>query len=315
MLTNRSLVRWLIAGIFCFIFIFLPQLVHAQASIQGTVFADYNDNGQRDTGEHGLANIPITVAFRESLLNTVSTNDGRYAYLALEGGAHRVWIQPPNGCRVTTQINRAIFLEPDQRVQGADFGIFCDPPDLYPPTPLPPPPPTATLDPSITPPTPTPLPATYIVQSGDTLTSIAFLLGLRGSELAEYNDLTDANALFVGQILQVPRTVTPTMVPTATKVPASSTPTNTPVPPTSTPDPTATITMNPITPSFTPSATDTPSPTPKITRQSFAPTPTPMPATAQPSRPSWLWLAGSFVSGLLVAFLVMLVVRLFRDST
>ena len=51
----------------------------------------------------------------------------------------------------------------------------------------------------------TPLPvATYTVQAGDTLSAIAFRLGLSLANLAGYNRIDDPSLIHVGQVLQVP---------------------------------------------------------------------------------------------------------------
>ncbi len=57
-------------------------------------------------------------------------------------------------------------------------------------------------------PTPTPLPTsipvTYTVQPGDTLSTIAALYGVSIVELAQFNGITNAGALSVGQVLTIP---------------------------------------------------------------------------------------------------------------
>jgi lysozyme len=47
-------------------------------------------------------------------------------------------------------------------------------------------------------------PKTYTVKSGDTLTSIARLLGVSATELATLNGITNPNLIRVGQVLKVP---------------------------------------------------------------------------------------------------------------
>ncbi|MBC7239133.1 MAG: LysM peptidoglycan-binding domain-containing protein, partial [Chloroflexi bacterium] len=71
---------------------------------------------------------------------------------------------------------------------------------LNPPTPVP----TATPRPT---PSPTPIPtsAIYQVQKGDTLKTIADKFGVSVSALAEINNLTDINALDIGQTLLIPK--------------------------------------------------------------------------------------------------------------
>lgn len=71
---------------------------------------------------------------------------------------------------------------------------------LNPPTPVP----TATPRPT---PSPTPIPtsAIYQVQKGDTLKTIADKFGVSVSALAEINNLTDVNAIDIGQMLLIPK--------------------------------------------------------------------------------------------------------------
>lgn len=71
---------------------------------------------------------------------------------------------------------------------------------LNPPTPVP----TATPRPT---PSPTPIPtsAIYQVQKGDTLKSIADRFGVSVSALVEINDISDINAIDIGQMLLIPQ--------------------------------------------------------------------------------------------------------------
>ncbi len=69
-----------------------------------------------------------------------------------------------------------------------------------PPTPVP----TATPKP-IPSPTPIPTSAVYTVESGDTLQIIADEFGVSINEIIEINEIEDANALYVGQVLLIPR--------------------------------------------------------------------------------------------------------------
>ncbi len=65
-------------------------------------------------------------------------------------------------------------------------------------------------------PTPTPQPSPfseYVVQSGDSLSSIAQQFGTTADELARINGITDPNTLDIGQKLQVPRPASPSPTP------------------------------------------------------------------------------------------------------
>jgi len=63
---------------------------------------------------------------------------------------------------------------------------------------------TPTLDPTRSSAQPTLGPGTYIVQSGDTIDTIAMRFGVTADSIIELNGLTDPNALHVGQTLIIP---------------------------------------------------------------------------------------------------------------
>ncbi len=56
------------------------------------------------------------------------------------------------------------------------------------------------------PPTTAPQQLTYLVQSGDSLSIIAERFGVSTKELADFNAITDANSIKVGQELSIPPT-------------------------------------------------------------------------------------------------------------
>jgi LysM repeat protein len=65
----------------------------------------------------------------------------------------------------------------------------------------------ATATPVATPqptPTPTPTPSTYEVQPGDTLLGIAGQFGIDVEALAAANDISDADVIYPGQVLDIP---------------------------------------------------------------------------------------------------------------
>ena len=80
---------------------------------------------------------------------------------------------------------------------------------------------TPTPSPASTTPVPTPAPDVYVVQPGDSLSTIAFQFGVSVDLLAETNGIEDANVIKVGQELVIPgptpivtETVPPTLTPT-----------------------------------------------------------------------------------------------------
>ncbi len=64
------------------------------------------------------------------------------------------------------------------------------------------------------------VPATHVVQAGETLKSIATLYGLTVEELANRNNITDIDRIFVGQVLNIQATTpaTPSPIPTVETV-------------------------------------------------------------------------------------------------
>jgi hypothetical protein len=65
----------------------------APASLSGTVFADFNDDGQVDFGENGIAGVPMTLTGTDDLNHTVSLaqntdGDGAFVFLHLRPGSY-----------------------------------------------------------------------------------------------------------------------------------------------------------------------------------------------------------------------------------
>ncbi len=73
----------------------------------------------------------------------------------------------------------------------------------------------------------TAVPATHVVQAGETLKSIATLYGLTVDNLASRNNITDVDRIFVGQVLNIqaaaPATPSPSPIPTIEPAPLQDT--------------------------------------------------------------------------------------------
>lgn len=79
------------------------------------------------------------------------------------------------------------------------------------------------------PPTTTTIPDTYVIQSGDSLFSIAQMFGISTSELAVYNGITNPDHIQAGQKLKIPQpgetttTIVPIIDPSSTLDPTATT--------------------------------------------------------------------------------------------
>ncbi len=78
--------------------------------------------------------------------------------------------------------------------------------------------------------TPTPAPTEYVVQSGDTLRSIAQQFGTTVDDLIDANDIEDPNLIRTGATLRLPASTTAAVADATTLASASPTPTGTPAP-------------------------------------------------------------------------------------
>ena len=65
--------------------------------------------------------------------------------------------------------------------------------------------------------TTTTIPATHTVVLGDSLSSIAATFGLTTQDLAAYNNISNVNHVFTGEVIKIPPATTPTTVPTTKK--------------------------------------------------------------------------------------------------
>jgi hypothetical protein len=83
------------------------------SSLLGTAFVDFNDDGQVDFGESGIANVLITLAGTDDLGNTVSQSqmtdsDGAYVFLNLRPGTYSITeAQPAGYARGTDSVGTA----------------------------------------------------------------------------------------------------------------------------------------------------------------------------------------------------------------
>ena len=64
--------------------------------------------------------------------------------------------------------------------------------------------------------TTTTIPATHTVAVGESLSSIAAMFGLTTQDLAAYNNISNVNHVFTGEVINIPAATTPTTV-SATK--------------------------------------------------------------------------------------------------
>jgi Tol biopolymer transport system component len=72
------------------------------STLSGTVFKDFNDDGQVDFGEKGIANVLVTLAGTDDLGNPVSQSlptdsDGAYVFLNLRPGSYTITETQPAG--------------------------------------------------------------------------------------------------------------------------------------------------------------------------------------------------------------------------
>jgi LysM repeat protein len=65
--------------------------------------------------------------------------------------------------------------------------------------------------------TTTTVPATHTVAVGESLSSIAAMFGLTTQDLAAYNNISNVNHVFTGEVIKIPPATTPTTVPTTKK--------------------------------------------------------------------------------------------------
>jgi hypothetical protein len=97
-----------------------------KGSIRGTVYHDLNADGRCvNTGEPGLAGIPIKFVADSTTVYLESGDDGTYGLVAAGLGTWTVAAEPPSGSYVTSKNPLQTYLGVDQRlVLGVDFCVI-----------------------------------------------------------------------------------------------------------------------------------------------------------------------------------------------
>ncbi|HET7618687.1 MAG TPA: SPOR domain-containing protein [Vicinamibacterales bacterium] len=106
------------------------ELRRGSGTITGIVFADWNGNGQMDSGEEQLAGIPLRLG---TAVHVTTAHDGQFAFMNVGSGAQQVGLDltalpvdfdPPEAAEVTLELSRgatrrvAFGLLPLGTVQG-----------------------------------------------------------------------------------------------------------------------------------------------------------------------------------------------------
>jgi hypothetical protein len=114
----------------------------AKGSLSGTVFVDFNDDGELDFGEGGIAGVTITLSGTDDLGNAVSRTqltdaDGAYLFLDLRPGSYAITEGQPAGYgqgtnRIGTLGGTAamdqFFVELAEGVAGLNYNFGERPP-------------------------------------------------------------------------------------------------------------------------------------------------------------------------------------------
>jgi LysM repeat protein len=125
---------------------------------------------------------------------------------------------------------------------------------------------------------------TYTVQAGDTLGQIALRFGTSTQQIVLLNGLTNADLIYVGQVLLIQQASSQSATATPTKAATGASTTAAGITPSATTQAGVTLTATQIIPTVPPTATETPLPTPTYPPGFMTPTPqvprTPIPAQA-----------------------------------
>jgi hypothetical protein len=97
-----------------------------KGSIRGTVYHDLNADGRCvNTGEPGLAGVPIKFASDSTTVYLESGDDGTYGLVAAGLGTWTVGAEPTTGSYVTSKNPIQVYLGVDERlVLGVDFCVI-----------------------------------------------------------------------------------------------------------------------------------------------------------------------------------------------
>jgi parallel beta-helix repeat protein len=123
--------------------IVLPVTPTPSASLSGTVFIDFNDDGQIDFGEKGIAGVAIALTGTDELGNAVNFTtatdaDGAYVFLNLRPGSYRISESQPAGylpgvdtvgtAGGSLAATDQFFIQLDQGVDGLNYNFGEQPP-------------------------------------------------------------------------------------------------------------------------------------------------------------------------------------------
>ena len=113
------------------------------SSLSGTVFEDFNDDGQIDFGEKGISGVAITLTGKDDLGNAINLSqttdaDGAYVFLNLRPGSYRITEAQPAGhpqgidtvgtAGGSLAATDQIFVQLAQGIDGLNYNFGEQPP-------------------------------------------------------------------------------------------------------------------------------------------------------------------------------------------
>ncbi|MCE9629525.1 MAG: carboxypeptidase regulatory-like domain-containing protein [Planctomycetia bacterium] len=112
-----------------------PKVFVFQASISGSVFADGNRDGQRQSLEAGLANVAVTLvnAAGTTVASTRTNQRGEFTFAHLDLGSFRVVVTPVGSAAVTS---RSVVISRGGALREINLGLAPPPAKPLPPKPL-----------------------------------------------------------------------------------------------------------------------------------------------------------------------------------